>query len=299
MLRKNKGFMFIRCNQYQYLVKKGSMSNHSYNILDENKIGILSYLFEVTEFPLKKTDLLANIQTKLLLPYEEASEYIENLINHEILLDEDVSVGVKKACLFTNGEISGNIDDFICTKNLGLDIEKFVLTHQDIYSEYDADTIETALSNADVVIAMYSHFAPALFYELNSKCVELNKMLVIAYLDGNEGVIIPLSSPTKSGCYNDFEILRESSFHNLIDYQVMKESLINEDVPSPDYDSLYLELLLLNSALIIRSSLISTYINQFAYSYDFERMINAKTKLMRFPNCPSCQGDSNISHPFI
>ncbi|MGL5972840.1 MAG: hypothetical protein ACRCZK_03920 [Oscillospiraceae bacterium] len=216
-----------------------------------------------------------------------------------VLLEETNQIGTKKACVFYNEEIESDVTVGFCKKNDQLILEKFPVSHQDTYSQYAENLIEDAISNCEFVIVLTSYFSPALFYQLNAKCVEFNKMFFISYLDGNEGIIIPLRAPAKLSCYNDFELLRESSFYNLLDYQMMKEELNGENLDIPQYEQLHLEALLLNTTLLLQNFLKNTNINQYAYSYDFERMVNCKTKLMRFPNCPSCQGDTNISHPFI
>ncbi|ADH60237.1 hypothetical protein Tmath_0473 [Thermoanaerobacter mathranii subsp. mathranii str. A3] len=151
----------------------------------------------------------------------------------------------------------------------------------------------------DCVLVIQKYFNPNLFYKINRLCVDLEKKFVISYLDGDEGLIIPIMDINRAGCYNDFELLRESSFYNLLDYQIMKESYIKENNVLIASDNLYFNTLLNLTMLILDKYLKCTYINNYAYSVDFERMVITKIRLFRFPKCPSCQGDKNLTHPFI
>lgn len=300
MLDKNKKLLFIRCNKHQYLVKKGSMSNYSFNIFDEERDGFLDFVFERVNYPIEKGELAQLIDEKLSISDEEVNERIDELIDLDIFTERKADENeVSKACLFFNQEISEKVQSSFCEKNPQLLFDSFAISHQSVFADYENSRVELAINESKIVIVITSYFSPNLFYELNAKCIEYNKMLLIAYLDGDEGVIVPFDSPMEKGCYNDFELLRESSFHNLLDYQMMKEKLSTPELDIPQHEELFLDALLINTTLIMREVLASTKINQYGYSFDFERMVNTKTKLIRFPNCPSCQGDSNISHPFI
>lgn len=299
MIAKNEGLLFIRCTKHQYLIKKGSMSNYSFSVQDEDKNGLLDVLFEKTEYPIQKKELICYLSNELSITEENAREYIDRFLNLEILLDEDRSFGNKEILLIHNSALSSEIEKTFGVSNDNLKYKRIILDNPDFSSEVTDQTIEDSISASDIFVIVCSYFSPDLFYKWNQKCIELNKALVISYLDGNEGIVVPLMSPATSGCYNDFEILRESSFHNLLDYQLMKEKLIKERDPKTNYNELYAKALLINTMLIIRGCLANSKINQYAYSFDYERMVTTKTRLIRFPNCPSCQGDANISHPFI
>ncbi|MBO0481266.1 hypothetical protein [Candidatus Enterococcus courvalinii] len=294
MINKNEGLIFIRCNKYEYLVKKGSLSNYSYNIIDESKDGFLDYLFEKSSFPIEKSELIKQMIAKLELSSEIVEEYIERLITLKILEDKTVKPLQQNVVIICNKEIERDITTYFCNLNM----------HFNITGKYTLDNLDISnldLNQTDLVICFTSYFSPQLFYKINKKFVENNQPFLISYLDGNEGIVLPLLNPQKKGCYNDFELLRESSFYNLLDYQVMKEKLIeNQQAASlMTYSSICLASLLLNTLLITNYCLSKGSINNFAYSFDFERMVNTKIKLLKFPNCPSCQGDGNITHPFI
>lgn len=299
MIEKNQGFLFIRCCKYQYLIKKGSMSEYSFSVSDNEKSGFLDYILERASFPIEREDLINELCNKLDLSQEKSDEYLQQLMNLNIIVDLSLSTVVHKACLFFNEEIQKTIEKSFIGLCKGYDFNEFSLNSQDIISQYNPEEIENTISASGFVVVVHSYFSPILFYRLNKICIEHSKPLFIAYLDGNEGIVVPLISPAKLGCYNDFELLRESSFYNLLDYQIMKEKIINEKNGFTKYNDLYLNALILNTLLIIKGCLVMSQINQYGYSFDFERMVNTKTKLIRFPNCPSCQGDMNISHPFI
>jgi thiazole/oxazole-forming peptide maturase SagC family component len=284
---------------FQYLIKKGSMSNYSFSISDDEKSGILDYIFERVSFPIEKDDFMKELCDKLTLSQEKSNEYLKQLMSLNIIVDLSLSPAINKVCLFFNDEIQKRVKENFEKQSKTLNCKTFPLNSQDIISQYTYKEIEDSISAFDFVVVIHSYFSPKLFYQLNKICIEYNKPLFISYLDGNEGIVVPLISPAKLGCYNDFELLRESSFHNLLDYQLMKEKIINEKNGFTEYNEIYLNTLLLNTILIIKGCLEKSQINLYGYSFDFERMVNTKTKLIRFPNCPSCQGDSNISHPFI
>lgn len=157
------------------------------------------------------------------------------------------------------------------------------------------------LQKVDIVLIYAGWYNPMLFYEINKMCIDNKKSLIISYLDGNEGIVIPLINFDQTGCYNDFELMREASFHNLLDYQVAKERIIKENsAPGKFYTTkLYAQALSIRTILIMNKIVSDSFINYYAYDFDFERLVESKVKLLKFPKCPSCQGDKNLSHPFI
>lgn len=90
MININKELYTIRCNKYQYLIKKGSMSNYSFNILDEDKTGILDLLFEKISYPIQYNMLKEIIMDKCKnITEEKVDEFINNLKDIELLIDKD------------------------------------------------------------------------------------------------------------------------------------------------------------------------------------------------------------------
>ena len=298
MLRKNSKFVFVRCTQYQYLIKEGSMSNCSYDVIDEEKSGILDYLFEKRIYPVEKEDLVKDIVSELKLEEEKIISLLDELVKLSALEEINATDNTKKVCIIGTKIINKEMSELLEDENVVIE-NCIEVRMQDLVGEVGEKVLDEVLESVDEVIVVSENFAPRLFYQINAKCIEHKKALIIGYLDGKEGLLIPLVMPEKSGCYNDFEILREASFHNLIDYQMMKETLIESDNVKIEYDRKYMQFLMINIVMFLRIYSQKKNINSFAYSFDFERMVNSKIKLMKFPNCPSCQGDLNITHPFI
>ncbi|WP_100332613.1 hypothetical protein [Bacillus xiapuensis] len=303
MLTLNKGMLFIRCSRYEYLVKKGSMSNYSFHLKDEDKTGILEALFEKTDFPVPQERLAEELSNKISEPNEKyVSDLLEQLLEIEVMLECPNAQQIEKpVCIMTDLEQVSVIQDIFekggySAQLLVLDDanhnEQFIsLNHNEAASE--------KLEPFEYVILFKNHFSPGTFYQANKLCLEQNKKLIIAYLDGSEGIIIPLLNFAQVGCYNDFEILRESSFYNLLDYQVMKERLLQQDKVQPTSHPLHFHMLVNQTALLLNQYMQFSSLNYYAYSMDFERMVNTKTRLLKFPKCPSCQSDKNLVHAFI
>lgn len=172
-----------------------------------------------------------------------------------------------------------------------------LLGDREISSLEDEQFIES-VKNSEYIVVISKLFQPNLFYKVNYISVNLNKKIIISYLDGDEGIIVPIINPSKTGCYNDFEMLRESSFHNLLDYQIMKEYKINNG-NNGHFNEFYYGMLIDYTIILLNNYSKYSYINSYAYSLDFERLVTSKVRLLKFPKCPSCQGDSNLTHPFI
>lgn len=305
MISLNKKLSKIRCNRYQYLIKKGSMSNYSFDIVDEEKTGILNVIFEETTFPIEKEELKDNIMKKCKnLTEEKTNEFIKKLEDIELLVELSNKIDKSNIMLITDNESSELMKKKLLKFNYNIkstinieDDKKMFLNGREIESLDDEEFIN-AIENSDYIMVLSKYFQPDLFYKVNYYSVKLNKKMIISYLDGDEGIIVPIMNPNKSGCYNDFEMLRESSFHNLLDYQIMKEDKI---IGSNDkyYNQFYFEMLMDYSIILLNSYDKYSYMISFAYSLDFERMVTSKIRLLKFPKCPSCQGDSNLTHPFI
>lgn len=223
---------------------------------------------------------------------EEATEFLQKLFELEILCRTDNHIGKHSLLIITNEQ------------NHNLLSAKLIDTNYDIIGFYDLEKVlvpdkelEKQIKKCDVLLLFSNTFRPDVFYAVNPYIVANETKTVIAYMDGDEGIIVPLVNPKKLGCYNDYELLREASFHNLLEYQVMKEEIMKM---KPSGKMTFQHLMLADWVIIIMNSIChETHINHFAYSLDFERMHFAKTKLFRFPKCPSCQGDTNLTHPFI
>lgn len=291
MLELNMKFYKIRCSKYQYMIKKGSMSNYSFDMLDEDKTGILDFIFERANYPIEEESLKGQILENCVeLNKEKVDEYINNLKELEVF--EEISTEKHK------------IKITLITEKKSMDIieKKLVYFNYSIVNYIDIEEarkdISLCTTNADYIMVFSSTFDPDLFYKINSYVIKYNKKVIISYLDGDEGIIVPIINPNKTGCYNDFEMLRESSFHNLLDYQIMKESTIIGE-KNRGYNEFYYEMLINYAVVILNNYCKYSYINCYAYSLDFERMVTSKIRLLKFPKCPSCQGDGSLTHPFI
>ncbi|PFR25757.1 hypothetical protein COK19_14375 [Bacillus cereus] len=306
MLKISQTMQFIRCSRYEYLVKKGSISNYSFNLKDEEQSGILEIIFEEITFPISRDDL----EAQLLMRIEDIdSNHITSLLDQllEVEILYEVSTVAKKnikICVIADNE---RIDMIMkAFEEQSYEMQPFVIKNPPSESnnikyinlQNENDAFEQ-LEEFEYVLVFKEHFSPSTFYQVNKLCLELNKKLIISYLDGNEGVIIPLVNFSQIGCYNDFEILRESSFYNLLDYQIMKEQLLQQDYPHKSSNNLHFNILVNQTVLLLNHYSSYTNINYYAYSLDFERMINTKSRLLKFPKCPSCQSDKNLVHAFI
>lgn len=302
MLRLNRSMRFIRCSRYEYMVKRGTISNYSFNLQDEDRLGTLEYLFERVDYPVARDRLLEILGTAFDATESDAlTSVVDRLAELEIL--EDVAAGPSGARLLLLVDESASTLARPRFDNAGHDARIVSLdgsaSASTEGSKLDDDSLSEAIGERDLTVVLTTSFAPGLFYRLNRLCLARGKALVIAYLDGSEGVIVPLLDPMKCGCYNDFEILRESSFYNLLDYQMVKERILADSAHAPLPDPLHLSALVDQTLLILRQLLKFTSIDYYAYSLDFERLVNTKTRLMKFPKCPSCQGDRDLVHPFI
>lgn len=305
MIDLNKGLGRIRCNKYQYLIKKGSMSNYSFDILDENKTGILDLLFEKVSFPIEEMILKDTIMKECTnLTEEDMTKFIENLKEIEVfieVLDNETKTNIT---LITDSEsiefIENKLVNFNYNIKIGLKIDesKELFLHNGEDVSLEEEQFVENMKNSEYVLVLSKFFQPDLFYKLNYYSIKFNKKMIISYLDGDEGVIVPIINPNKTGCYNDFEMLREASFHNLLNYQMMKEDKVNSE-NNKYYNKFYFNMLIDHTIVLINNYNKYSYINNYAYSLDFERMVTSKIRMLKFPKCPSCQGDLNLTHPFI
>lgn len=304
MLVLNKQMRFIRCSKYEYIVKKGSISNYSFSLKDDDKSGLLDFLFERANYPASLSELVNSAVGVLPKCGEvDARSTIEKLTELEVLESMDTMVGKPKVFVVTGNQYSKIVYDRFSAHGYPLEV-RIVDSEPGKKARFDSVDQEyaallEAVDDQDCVIVIKTGFSPSLFYEVNKLCTEDDKKLVIAYLDGAEGVIVPLLNASQVGCYNDFELLRESSFFNLLDYQIMKEDLVRKDSNKIITSQLYFSMLIDHTLLLFDRYIKSTSINYYAYSLDFERLVFTKTRLLKFPKCPSCQGDRNLVHPFI
>lgn len=298
---------FIRCSRYEYFAKIGSISNYSYHLKDEEKSGILEVLFEETTFPMEKDELMDLLRVKTVnIETEQMEDLLKRMIEIEVLyeLTDNTSEQISVTIITDRSRA-----DMVATSFHELDYQVKLFTLEDDGEEsslkwnvFQVDNEAQAseqISEAEYVLLFKTNFSPALLYKINKLCLDLHKKLIISYLDGHEGVIIPLVNFNQVGCYNDFELLRESSFYNLLDYQIMKEQLMENDKIPDIASSLHFNALLNQTILLFDHYVKYTNINYYAYSFDFERMVNTKMKLFKFPKCPSCQGEKNLVHAFI
>ena len=289
MIKLFKDLQFFRCTKSKYLVKKGSMSNYSFDIIDEKGTGVVEYIFEKEKYPVDEENFNSTVRKYL---GDESNDFIEKLIELEVLKRVEKKVDKRTVFVITGNEnkelLIGKLEEMNFESIGSYDIEKLSESNQEL---------ENGINKCDIVLVLSNTFRPDVFYALNSYIVANDKKTVIAYMDGDEGVILPLVSPKKFGCYNDFELLREATFHNLLEYQVMKEEIVKNKVSREA--TIYSKMLMDWAIVIMNSICKETLINHFAYSLDFERMHFSKIKLFRFPKCPSCQGDVNLTHPFI
>ena len=223
---------------------------------------------------------------------DDAEEFIRQLFELEVIEQTNKSLKTLSVFIVANEENRDLITAKLKCLNYEIigscDLDKIFLLEEEV---------ENQVCEADFLLVFSNDFRPDVFYELNSNILKNKKKTIIAYLDGEEGIILPLINIEKYGCYNDFELLRESSFHNLLEYQIMKEEIMKKKQKSANS---FESSVLADWAVIVMNSVCrKTFINCFAYSLDFERMHFTKTRLFRFPKCPSCQGDVNLTHPFI
>lgn len=303
MLAINTGLQFIRCSKYEYLIKKGSISNYSFNVRDEEKSGLLDLLFNQITYPAEEEVIYQQVEERLGdLDHDYIKSILDQLLDTEIMYE----VGSLPQEQLRMSVITG-IDHISMVEEKFAETNFHIATYVINPSTDEADValdmedeqmLAQTFQDTDYILLFQDHFSPQLFHKMNAFCLNHNKKLMISYLDGNEGIIIPLVNFNQVGCYNDFEIMRESSFYNLLDYQVMKERAIEED-PISQTNKLHLDFLLNHTILLLNQITTVTSINYYAYSLDFERLVNTKTRLLKFPKCPSCQGDKNLVHPFI
>ncbi|MBM0046638.1 hypothetical protein [Anaerococcus sp. mt242] len=265
------------------------MSNYSFNIIDENNTDVLEYIFEIEKYPIDEEKFSNNVKKYI---GDESKEFIQKLLELEVIRRVNNDSVLNKVMVIST------IDDkkLIETKLNQMDFIMDAFFEIENVSE-DNSELEKYIKNSEMILVFSNSFRPDIFYTINSYIVEENKDAIFSYMDGDEGIVLPLLEPKYKGCYNDFELLRESSFHNLLEYQIMKEEIIKKRTMKKS--SFYSAMLLDWSIVIMNFIKKQTQINTFAQSIDFERMHFSKTKLFRFPKCPSCQGDSNLTHPFI
>ncbi|MFA9555705.1 hypothetical protein ACERII_00145 [Evansella sp. AB-rgal1] len=305
MLALNEGMHYIRCSRYEYLVKRGSISNYSFSIKDEEKTGILDAMFEIINYPIELKDLEEQLASLSVAPNsDQMKSLIHQLLEIEVLYE--ISKKTKQdtsLCVIVDDHDQSQI------VTSTLKNEQYYVTYYSIDNksssslpyidlENEKDTKEV-LKNFDYILLFKRNFSPNTFHKFNKLCLDLNSKLIISYLDGNEGIIIPLVNCDQVGCYNDFEIMRESSFYNLLDYQVMKEQLLLDENGEIYVNPIHFTILVNQTCLLLEQFISYTNMNYFAYSFDFERMVNTKSRLLKFPKCPSCQGDKNLVHAFI
>lgn len=289
MIKLCKDLQYFRCTNQRYLIKKGSMSNYSFDIIDEMGTGILNIIFDQTKYPIDE-----KVFCKMVDGYlgDEAEKFICELFELGVLQKTDDHVDKRSVFVITNAQNR----DLLETKLIDMNYD--IIDFYDLEKVSASDTtLEENILKCEVLLVFSNTFRPDVFYTVNSYIVANGTKTLIAYMDGDEGIILPLVNPQKFGCYNDFELLREGSFHNLLEYQIMKEEIMKT---KPVGTIRFQGSMLADWAIIVMNSIYcEAYINHFAYSLDFERMNFSKSKLFRFPKCPSCQGDVNLTHPFI
>lgn len=307
MLMINDKMHFIRSSKYEYLAKVGSISNYSFQLKDEEQSGMLEILIENTEFPISKPELIELLSENTLnIDVAQIEETIERLLEIEVLYEtSQISRKEIPVCIITDEKFKAAVHENLQMQNI--DVTYFVLDdggqpssqYKNVIDLNDEEQTKHLFAPFEYIIIFKTQFSPTTFYKLNKICLYLNKKLIISYLDGHEGVIVPLLNFNQVGCYNDFELLRESSFYNLLDYQVMKEQLIKDDKPLSSPVSLHFNSLILQTMLLFNHYTSYTNINYYAYSLDFERLEHTKSRLLKFPKCPSCQTDKNLVNAFI
>ncbi|HFE9852289.1 hypothetical protein [Enterococcus faecalis] len=284
MLMLNQEILFIRVNKYEYLLKKGTISNYSFNIIDEEKLGFLTLVFEDIVYPIKEQDIETKLINELNICEEKVSDILKKLKDVEILIDKAKEDRVS-ICILAPNEIKDQISKR--TKEILLNEVRIV----------DINEVDYKNIVEEIVFLAIPYYSPTILHDVDEFCVKNNKKLFVTYCDGDEGVIVPLMA-NDGLCYNDYEILRESSLYNLVDYKVMKEHLIVKKT-NMKIQPFKWEYVLMSSLLIFKQHLENVSINSFAYSIDIERFIFTKSKLFRFPKNSLSQSDVNIKHPFI
>lgn len=289
MINLHNDLEFFRCTKTNYLIKKGSMSNYSFNIIDENNTDVLEYIFEIEKYPVDEEKFISNINKYI---GEESKEFIQKLLELEVIRKVNNDTVSNKVMVISTKEDKKLIENKL--SEMGFVIDSFYEIEN--VSEENKE-LESSIANSEMLLVFSNNFRPDIFYTINAYIVNENKSTIFSYMDGDEGIILPLLEPKYKGCYNDFELIRESSFHNLLEYQVMKEEIVKNKLMKKN--SFYSSMLLDWSIVIMKFLNKQTQINHFAHSIDFERMHFSKTRLFRFPKCPSCQADVNLTHPFI
>jgi len=284
MLTLNKELLFIRVNRYEYLLKKGTISNYSFTILDEEELGFLTILFEKLTYPMAEDKIVKELKQTLGMTTEKIKDILSELKESDILIKNTKS-DIPSICVLAPNEIKEQIKQRLA------EVIKSDIKVKDLQQVNYSDITE------ELIVLFLPYYSPTILHEVDEYCTQAGKKLFITYIDGDEGIVLPLVS-NDGLSYNDYEIMRESALYNLLDYQVMKEHLIAKKAEMKIQDFKW-EYILMSSLLIFKQHLEETMINSFVYSIDTERFIFTKSKLFRFPKNSLSQSDVNIKHPFI
>lgn len=284
MLTLNKEILFIRVNRFEYLLKKGTISNYSFTVIDEEKLGVLTILFEEISYPKTQEEIIKSVNYKGNFSTSKLVEIISQLIDAEILLLEEKTIETP-LCIITPEKNKLQVE------------ERFREIISNNFKIIELERIEYSEILEEVIVLFIPYYSPSVLHEIAEFGVKKSKKLFITYVDGDEGIIIPLMD-LEGPCFNDYEIMRESSLYNLLDYKVMKEHLIYKE-SGVRIEMFKWEYILMTGLLILKQHLETSNINTFSYSVDTERFIITKSKLFRFPKNSLSQSDVNIKHPFI
>ncbi|EUJ21535.1 hypothetical protein MAQA_02352 [Listeria aquatica FSL S10-1188] len=97
----NEEILFIRVNKYEYLLKKGTISNYSFNIIDEDRLGFLTLLFEELDYPMEEQDIQSVLQQELTISEEQISDILTQLRDSDILVAKSNKKKRNNLCTYT------------------------------------------------------------------------------------------------------------------------------------------------------------------------------------------------------
>ncbi len=168
MLRLNEKLMYIKCSTYEYLVKKGSISNYSYNIIDEKKLGVLETLFHHETYPIHKEQLLNRLGKNMSGDQKnELESIIEEFLELDILVEEKEHLS-QKAAILTKSHYTEIVNERF--KEMGFSC-CFILSRDEVnpsgttpvenvlfVDDYNDESLEKLLSGFDIIIVIWDHF---------------------------------------------------------------------------------------------------------------------------------------------
>lgn len=155
MIKLFKDLQFFRCTKSKYLVKKGSMSNYSFDIIDEKGTGVLEYIFEKEKYPVDEENFNSTVRKYL---GDESNDFIEKLIELEVLKRVEKKVDKRTVFVITGNEnkelLIGKLEEMNFESIGSYDIEKLSESNQEL---------ENGINKCDIVLVLSNTFRPDVF----------------------------------------------------------------------------------------------------------------------------------------